>query len=132
MKVPEAVSAATKVASKPTSKPGPSNNLYMNVNKSQSQPTKMKAPKPNSDVAKAKEALKIAQEAVQKANEEQKKAKADTKRLWESTKEPGVCNQIKVINTGANTGSEQPHPPCLSQLLQGEKSNTHLDKGRDA
>lgn len=136
----EAAPAPTKAAPKPTkaapkltSNHNPSSNSNMNVDEphpSQSKPIKPKATKPKSEVVMAKERLKEAEEAVQKVQEDQKKVKAEAKKLKESMKEPGLRDQIKVINAGANTeSSEQPHPPHLSQLSQGKKSNTHTDKG---
>ena len=79
-------------------------------------------------MAKAKEELKKAQEAVRKAQEKQKRVKEIVKKTKESTQEPGICDRIKAVNTEANTDSEWPNPPHLSQMARTGKSSTHCGK----
>ena len=74
------------------------------------------------EVAKAKEVLRDAQETFKKAQGVQKKVREDVKRGKESAKEPGIHDQIKVLNNNAEP--DQPHPH-LTQLSKGKKMNTY-------
>ena len=73
------------------------------------------------EVAKVKKVLRDAQEMFKKAQGVQKKAREDVKRGKESAKEPGIRDQIKVLNNNAEP--DQPHPR-LTQLSNGKKMNT--------
>ena len=72
-----------------------------------------KSSEPKTEAAKVKEALRDVQEAFKKAREE-------ARRVKEIMKEPGVHNQIKVLNKEANAEPGQLHPACLSQLPKGK------------
>ena len=81
---------------------------------------------------KAKEALKDAQEAIKKAQEVQKKAREEVRRVKESTKEPGMHEHIKALNNDieVNVESDQSHPLRFSQVLKGNRVNTHQGEGK--
>ena len=120
-----APSATTHVpitkTSKLTSKLNCSNNSDIDV-KSQKLPqpsmSKSKSSEPKTEAAKVKEALRDVQEAFKKAREE-------ARRVKEIVKEPGVHNQIKVLNKEANAEPGQLHPTCLSQLPKGKIIRTY-------
>ena len=120
---PAAPSAPQKTASKPVTKPGPSNEM---PDKPEAKLSKPKASKSKSELAMAKEMLKRAQEEVKKAQEMQKKAREEAKRLKESTREPGVRDHIKAVNNNGESVDDQAlHPPSLSRLTNNGKSSTH-------
>ena len=125
-----APSATTHVpitkTSKLTSKLNCSNNSDIDV-KSQKLPqpsmSKSKSSEPKTEAAKVKEALRDVQEAFKKAREE-------ARRVKEIAKEPGVHDQIKVLNKEANAEPGQLHPTCLSQLPKGKIIRTYWVKGQ--
>ena len=75
-----------------------------------------------------REALKKAQEDMKKAQEVQKKVGDETKRLRGILKEPGIHNQIKVVNDKENVKAQSLHPPHLSRSLNYSKSSTYQGK----
>ena len=124
-KLPMATSAPKEVASKPASNPRPSNKK---LDKPQPKLSKARPPKAKSELSMAREALKKAQENMKKAQEVQKKAREETRRLRDILEEPGVHNQIKVVNNKENVKAQSLHPPHLSHSLNNNKSSTYQGK----
>ena len=123
---PAAPSAPQKAASKPVTKPRPSNEMpdkpEPKSSKSQAKPGRAK-----SELAMAKDALKKAQEEMKKAQEAQKKAREEAKRLKESMREPGVPDHIKAANNGESVEDRSLQPPGFNHLSNSSKSSTHRD-----
>ena len=120
---PVAPSAPQKAASKPVTKPGPSNEM---PDKPEAKLSKPKATKGKGELAMVKDTLKRAQEEVKKVQEAQKKAREKAKKLKESTRELGVQDCIKAVNNNGESVDDQAlHPPCLSCLTKNGKPSTH-------
>ena len=123
---PAAPSAPQKAASKPVTKPRPSNEMpdkpEPKLSKSQAKPGRAK-----SELAMAKDALKKAQEEMKKAQEAQKKAREEAKRLKESMRELCVRDRIKAANNGESAEDRSLQPPGFNHLSNNSKSSTHHD-----